>query len=464
MDHEASAIASTTGGTQARGRFFDYKGKSCAEYINCIANWYAQEHAHQACGLISSRQLIEKLFKGEKCCDDRRILFVVAKMSPRVVKIASALKGRNYSLEILFYQDKAFRSNQTQYLIKYIDSYYVCKCAEELMYRAALSKAGVLHCFTGMDADIAAVLIQRKELFPKIVHDKYDIVCGMYNDIKRKELFETDRYCLEHADALCCRGYEHEYLAREEGFQIKGAVLQLFDYCDSSHFCHSSTPGIPLSLCYAGNLVTEKTHPGSALACTLEFAELCRKNRCAFHIYPNKWDTDLYADYIELGKNNPYFHIHKPVAFESLSKELSQYDYGVIPVKRISMISRGDCFISRNKYIYSATNKLFDSIDAGLPIIAATPLKLAEYLQKKGALMKWWIEDFDFDKLRLIKEKGTIYKRVENIRKELTIDNHIDELLQFYRKLAKNSTEEFVTGDAVNHIIPLREGSAEGEI
>lgn len=418
--------------SEFRDVFAVYKGKDRAEYLERIAAWYGRTHLQSGWGIRNARHHIEDVFRRAKECDDRRILMVIAKMSPRAFRIAKALKSRNYKVQILFYHERAFRASRFQGMTEISESYRVCECAEELMYEAACSKAKVIHCFTGMDSDIAAVLIQGRELFPPVIHDKYDIVCGMYNDIKRKALFDTDRYCLENAEALCCRGYEQEYLMDEAGFQINGRVLQFFDYCDGSFSEAKSASKGELSLCYAGNLVTEKTHPGSALACTLEFAALCERNKCCFHVYPDQWDTELYADYINLEKINRYFHIHEPVPFERLSEELSQYDYEVIPIKKSFLEHENDCFVSRNKYQYAATNKFFDALEAGLPVIAATPVKLAECLEQTGSLLRWCLEDFDFTLLRRLKEQGEIYKKVEKARKEFSIDAHIDELIRFY--------------------------------
>ena len=433
MENESVKAIKLAAQPKATGEFVKYKGKSEAEYIGCITEWYIQKQPENS--QESAQRYIEDLFKKVKDYNERKILLLVAKMSPRVVKIAEALKIKNFTIQILFFRKRAFDKRYSEHIATIADSFHICECAEELMYEVALSKAKVIHCFSGMDADIAAVLIQQKELFPKIVHDKYDIVCEMYPDIRRRELYETDRFCLEHAEALCCRGYEQEFLMKDAGYKISGDILQFFDYCNDANIEQRPPKKEILSVCYAGALSTEREQPGSPLACILEFSELCERNKCFFHVYPNEWDEIAYADYINLEKKNKYFRFHKPVAFEKLRKELSQYDYEVVPIKSSFRQLEANPYLSKNKCIYAATNKLFDAVDAGMPVIAATPVKLAGYLEEKGVLINWCIEDFDFEQLRIMKKRGDIYRRVAAVRKELAVSNHIDELIHFYDTL-----------------------------
>ncbi len=82
---------------------------------------------------------------------------------------------------------------------------------------------------------------------------------------------------------------------------------------------------------------------------------------------------------------------------------------------------------------YATTNKFFDYLDAGLPIVAAGPIKLAEYFEEKGVLLKKTIEEYDFEELR--NRKKELKANVSTVRKAMQIENHIDELLEFYKAL-----------------------------
>ena len=81
----------------------------------------------------------------------------------------------------------------------------------------------------------------------------------------------------------------------------------------------------------------------------------------------------------------------------------------------------------------STTNKFFDGLEAGLPIIASFPLKLANYFEENGVLLNWTIEEIDFEQLR--KRKVELKKNVEKFRERLRIRFRILELIEFYNSL-----------------------------
>ena len=88
---------------------------------------------------------------------------------------------------------------------------------------------------------------------------------------------------------------------------------------------------------------------------------------------------------------------------------------------------------TRYKYIYAGANKYFDYLDAGIPIIAGLPLKMIQYLEEKDVLINWTNGQYDFEYLkRNLKE---MRHNVRQIKQELRICNHINELLDFYDAL-----------------------------
>ncbi len=74
----------------------------------------------------------------------------------------------------------------------------------------------VCHVMVNSDYRLAELLIQNRP--GCVVVDSYDVIVGMYTEV----YFEThhdfaaelarERYCLEHADGLCCRSREVEHL------------------------------------------------------------------------------------------------------------------------------------------------------------------------------------------------------------------------------------------------------------
>ena len=132
-------------------------------------------------------------------------------------------------------------------------------------------------------------------------------------------------------------------------------------------------------------------------------------------------------------KRNPFFHFHHPVPSRLLCAELAQYDYGIHPVRADFLQKEVNGYNKKEKLIYGVTNKFFDYIDAGIPIIAASPTLFAKYFESMGALIPWTIEEYNFKELR--KNKSMYKKKAESAFTELQIKNHIHKLISFYHSL-----------------------------
>lgn len=78
-------------------------------------------------------------------------------------------------------------------------------------------------------------------------------------------------------------------------------------------------------------------------------------------------------------------------------------------------------------------NKYFDYMSAGIPMIGATPEKLISDFSKKGMILKWTIEEYDFEELR--KRRKELRANVIENRGYWMIDNRISDLTDYYRKV-----------------------------
>lgn len=415
--------------------FEKYSNKTEEEYLSEIAEWYIDKNKLTLKDLKPAKKHLEDIINSKKYYEDK-IVFAVGNPSPRVVKMLGALHKRGYRVEILFYANTWLNDNFYNQLTEISENYHICKTIEELMYYMIMSQAKVIHLFSHIGISyIAFILIKQKELFPKLVFEQYDIANEMYiTTYSSQNNFESERYCLEHADGLCCRGYEQEYLVRERQYKISGKIIKFFDYCQDEQIDETiKCKRNELSLCYAGGIATEREWPGAPYACFLEFAELCKENKCHFHVYPSTWNEQRFVDYIELDKKSDYFHFHRPVPFEKLKEELSQYDYSVHLMKQGYLEKEYSGYTTRNKTLYSVTNHFYDYLDAGLPIIAASPVKFARYFEKKGVLLRWTIEEYDFEELK--SRRDELKNNVVIVREKLRIGQKIDDLISFYNKL-----------------------------
>jgi hypothetical protein len=407
----------------------EYAKKEINYYIDQIALWYTDEKKMDFSEVANVENKIRSTIR-KKEIEDNNIMFVVGNMSPRVTKMAKSLSDNGYEVNILFVPN-SYTDNAIFRAINDIVKCHACETIEELMYRIIISKARIVHVFSNYNSrgiDVANILVNGKDLFPRIVFDQYDIANGMYWTVSDK-IMEEEKYCLENSDGLCCRGYELEYLVDELNFDIKGKVVQFFDYVDDN--VYESTNCSELSLCYAGYVIDNR-FPDATYACWLDLAKLCEENHCHLHIYPTIWNVKDYDEYKELDAKSNYFHFHKPIEYEKLSKELSKYDYYINPNKK-GFLECDKNGLYTKKMIYCATNKIFDSLAAGLPIIAVSPVRLLEEFIGKGVILNWTIEEIDFDRLRQLRSE--MKRNVVEVREAYKIKNRIYDLIEFYNSL-----------------------------
>lgn len=412
-----------------------YKNMSRQEYMAEIAEWYVDEHKLSLGDIIPVTGQLQKII--ERRSNENKILLLVGNLSPRVIKIAGALQERGIIVESLVYINDGIKDIFIKRLKECSSTYISCERLEELMYRLICSDAKIAHVFSCMwISDVMRVLLNRKELFPQIVFEQYDIANGMYPFV-RKDILDEERYCLENTDGLCCRGYEQDFLVEKAGYELTSNKIEFFDYCNDDAIEDKMTDNsASLSLCYAGGLPTEDEWPGASYLCLMDYIELCERNECHLHVYPAMWDECLYTKYIALAKESRYFHLHKPIPYEDLTKELSQYDYGIgILFKRSLAGKKIDGYYTKEKFVYAASNHFYDYVSAGLPVISAVPVKLCQIFKENGVLLEWALEDFDFEELK--NRRTEMREKVKNIREELRISNHINKLIEFYDSLLK---------------------------
>ena len=83
----------------------------------------------------------------------------------------------------------------------------------------------------------------------------------------------------------------------------------------------------------------------------------------------------LFASYREAAEELPYLHYHGPVSPLELLSELTQYDFGLIPLAD----SR-----QHHRHLDSALpNKLYEYLAAGLPVIASDFQSLREFITQR---------------------------------------------------------------------------------
>ena len=406
--------------------FKQYLNMSIEEYTEKTAKWRINSHVSLSANVSDEVKNIKKYINHLKT-NKKKIVFGLGLLAPRVIKIAKALIGSGYKIEMIAEPGAIIQDICLGELQKLGINLVYAYCIEDFTYKVLSEEPALVHLFTQRgQSDFDRILFNIKDILPPIIFDQYDIVGNFYTNVSEETIY-NEKYCLEHADAICNRGAEIDYLKEKQNYQIVNPVLHLPDYCGERFFNSEQGDGV-LSICYSGIVIPSRNYP-EFWESVRELAKRCKENSCHFHVYPTTWNEDLYKDYIELSGKNSYFHFHKTISYEILSREISRYDYGVFPILK-PFIEKGWIYNTKEKLIYGTTNKYFDYIEAGLPVISAVPKYAFDFLRKKGIMLDWTIEDYNFNELRI--KKSELKERVIAEREKLKMSNHIYKLIELY--------------------------------
>lgn len=368
--------------------------------------------------------------------NEHKILFLVMISYPRQYKIIEALHRKGYEIEVLFWVN-ALGANEEKInqLRKISNRFHLCISVEEIMLYSASSEAKIMHIFADVNAtiEVPQIIINFKNMFPSIVYDEYDIATEMYRQLKG-DIWEKELFCLEHADGICHRGTEIKYL--EKKYSICEKQIHLVDCCKDHSYTISKQKAETdeLQLVYAGGLYAGAAYDDTKLMQVLEYADICKRNHTHFHVYPSSWDKAKLHTYFEKEKENEYFHMHPPVPFEDLCDEISQYDYGVMPAQKGFLeYAKEHGNLTWEQQMSSATNKKYDYLDAGLPIVAASQVEESMMLEADGVLIRWTDEEIEFDELRA--RRNEMKRRVVEVREKYRISKQLPRLIEFYNSL-----------------------------
>jgi hypothetical protein len=100
----------------------------------------------------------------------------------------------------------------------------------------------------------------------------------------------------------------------------------------------------------------------------LDIGRILAGQEIHLHIFPACAELDIDFDdyfglYLRENESNPFFHFHRPVPYGELIPRISEYDAA------LHVFDEGGGRQTIDKLNYSTANKLFDYVEAGLPII-----------------------------------------------------------------------------------------------
>lgn len=427
-----------------------YRGQSFSKYIEYMAESYEYQHVDEM--LCKSRmEIIDQIERGtdNRKKDERQIVVIAAERQARCRYIFRAMVERGYRVTVL-----SSSTEWPDWLRDSIDQEGIevthCLTTEDLLYQALLYDPWVYYVLPPWsDASIAAIMIQQKERFGKIALEIYDVMNGCYN-VDEKRL-GTERYALENADGVVWRYFAKEYLEKEFGFHYRGKSIQFVDCCAGEDLPREgSDDSSLLKLCIViGNTAGLASRNGTDfkkwgddyirhVTAREIMQSITDRSDVLVHAYigtATEEDKDVLRE-VENSYSN--FKVYYNIPHKELKKRLLSYDYGIqntagkYPMTDDQYREAG-CLYLRGTYMLSMAQKFFDYIDAGLAVIANTQTRLCEYLEQYGVMIRMDTDRLDIDYLK--KHKKQFRENVEKARIELSIENHIDELLDFFQQL-----------------------------
>jgi hypothetical protein len=281
-------------------------------------------------------------------------------------------------------------------------------------------------------------LVRQHVKVPFIIdmQDVYACYYGLNPEIRWiKAELPHEKNCLQLSDGLIGHSLEPNVALRKYG-RIKPASLFFPLYCDNDYFKSNlkSLDADNIHFVYAGGVAGSQRD--KAQYGLIQFHDLIRilsDQKIHFHIYPSP--TNFKADYTEyeqLSDDNDYFHFHLSVSQDHLASELNKYHFGLLPFFQINSGQSAD------KFKYATTLKLFNYIEAAIPVLVSEDLAYQNWIIKRNNAgitikpgdiyhMKKIISSIDYSAL----VAGLIIKR-----EEISLKTHIPRLIKFYSHVA----------------------------
>ncbi|MGL4599631.1 MAG: hypothetical protein ACRCYO_19050, partial [Bacteroidia bacterium] len=368
--------------------------------------------------------------------DNRRtIVFVGEFLPPRTARIAKWLK-RTYNDQLILVCYKAgfvphFVNEGIEQTLLYRNVWHLKRILRQM------PRPDILHSFapTSRFPDAA------RETLPDVtfVHDMQDVYATYYGINPEKKWLQLElpheKNCLALADGVIGHSLEPNIGFRRYGIKKKPPTLFFPLYCDDDSFAKNTRKisDTEIHLVYAGGVAgshRDPKHYGN-----IQFHKLIETLTVQgfhFHIYPSPSNVRAdYEEYETLAKQNERFHFHNPVKQELLAEELSQYHFGLLPFfKELSQQSD-------SKLKYATTLKLFNYLEAGIPILVSSDLIYQSWLiERMNVGLSINIESIKaIRSIILTSSYSSFQQQTLDARAHLSLKNNIHRIHNFYKKI-----------------------------
>lgn len=300
------------------------------------------------------------------------VVMVTDRPGPREAKIGFALRQAGWKTSLISRKPPPFD------VPNFFDEVQTFSHPWEALRLASERAPAVYHVMVNSDYRVAEVFLRHRPGI--VVIDPYDVIAGMLSERflgahpDFVDQLERERFCLENADGVCCRSREVEFLEHRLGYRVRRRLL-FPDGCWNTATPPDRPKSDELHTVYAGQLgpVTARSAAFGGHRSKLWQAETLADQAIHFHLYP--WCElspaafeEAFCRYRDLEQATPYFHLHHPVPPDRLVAELCRYDLAMFAYNEFVADKNVTQNYTPDKFRVATSNKIFDFIDAGLPV------------------------------------------------------------------------------------------------
>lgn len=277
--------------------------------------------------------------------------------------------------------------------------------------------------------------------------DAYDSLVVYYGlNPKQKWMRDEMAYekkCFSTADFLIARNLEVRQSLVMYGLNKKKSIL-FSDYCDNELLIKENIRQIDskatINIAYSGGLYGKSARKSShGIENFDELIYSLPENNVNLHLYPSpNLPIHYYFEFIDEAKVNPHLKIYDSLPQKELCEDLSKYHFGILP-----HFKDDDSRILDYKLRYGTSNKFFNFLEAGIPIIVSGEMTYMAWMVKRYKI-GIVISRNDLSKLRQIilsTDYAAMKSNVYRFRQKLSMNENLPRLRQFIldsKKMAGN--------------------------
>jgi hypothetical protein len=350
----------------------------------------------------------------------------------RVIKYANLLAKEENNLIYLCSMDFDIL-NQTKFsdninLIRY-------RSISHLENLVKNSNAEISVAFCSRTRDAASIIKHSKSIR---LLDIYDCRTNCFGEkpplLWLKSEVKFEKYNLENADGIIARNLESKDVSRRFSFKYPSKSILFLDYCDTENFQAPSKNSLDnekdISLVYSGGIFGP-----SALKSSwgiIDFDILIKSlahSQLNLHLYPFPNEPiSYYSELLEMEKTNSHLTIYPAVSNFKLASEIGKYHFGILPNFKVDGYPILDF-----KLDMCTSNKFFNYLEAGIPIIVSNELKFMSWIVKRYQI-GIVVEKKDLNNLKTIifeYDYEQMIKNVVAVRNKLSFQHNNHRLLAF---------------------------------